>query len=1167
MHTDLADKYPTLLTAIQAVAEQTNQNDLATVVVHELRQMTEATGIYVLLKDELNILTLSGGIVEQQFIGAHTLLDAYAKNLVPDNVIRYALFTQRIIDIPDLSLDKQFAAHAYFSNQRHGSLLVLPILTQQQVIGVFMLENRRQASAFSSACIDMLKIVGKQLATCLLHIHRHALIERQLKEKQLHFAAIVDKIPSEIEKNATAKHYHNIDIFTLNQYQKALTNDENLLSLCTDNSPFAILLTNKRNQILYLNRKFTELLGYTKHDIFTLEEFQQHAIYNSNVESDTPLRFNQAIQKAFIENQQIEPQEFLLNYKERALVKYIAFAFASSKSFNTLIGTENTLSRQANLAFGASNDCFRTVFEKANVGIAIADTLGYLIKINDRYAEMFGYTPEAAVGLNTAKITHPDDLLAEIGLYQKCLTGELDEYSIEKRWIKPSGEILWVETQVTITRDEERNPLNFIGILLDITKRKNAEASLIASEERFRQLFDKMPISLALLTPNGTITHVNARFIEIFGYSLEDTSTMDDWWGYAFPNPEARCLAMETWELMIGEAKEAQSDIKPTEFLITCKNGMVHTVLISAVPVGEDLLITFIDISEQKLHQKKLERIAHYDSLTNLPNRVLLIDRLNQSMLQAHRQGQHLAIVYLDLDGFKTINDTHGHDAGDHLLLIVATRMKFALRDIDTIARLGGDEFVAVIYDAKDMTSFTPLINRLLDAARQPVITGNLQLQVSASLGVSFYPQKEEVDADQLLRQADQAMYQAKLLGKNQFVIYDPDVDPMHHGEYEGTDHIRLALNHNELVLYYQPKVNLKTGEVIGVEALIRWLHPASGLITPERFLPVIEHHPLIIEVGEWVIQEALCQIERWQALGLNITVSVNIAALHLQQTNFIERLKHLLSLHPTVDNSYLELELLENNALEDMERASEVIQTCQNMNIRVALDDFGTGYSSLSYLKRLPTKILKIDKSFVRDMIEDPEDLAIFEGILSLAVASKRQVIAEGVETKAHCEMLLMIGCFYAQGYGIAQPMLPDILPNWLKTWCPDPAWARCSTLSAEELPLLTAIIEHRAWNRAMSEFFEGSRTIPPYYKNQIELSNWLQINAIKHSDKHLEFQSIDIINKQLHELASELLIFPNPSVPDKKRKMTTLFSLSGQIDTLLQSLLDHLQAGETAC
>jgi EAL domain-containing protein (putative c-di-GMP-specific phosphodiesterase class I) len=297
-----------------------------------------------------------------------------------------------------------------------------------------------------------------------------------------------------------------------------------------------------------------------------------------------------------------------------------------------------------------------------------------------------------------------------------------------------------------------------------------------------------------------------------------------------------------------------------------------------------------------------------------------------------------------------------------------------------------------------------------------------------------------------MLRQADQTMYQAKLAGKNRYHIFDAAHDSSLRVHHEGVERIRQGLANQEFVLHYQPKVNMRSGKVIGAEALIRWQHPRDGLLVPADFLPMIEEHPLAVTLGEWVIDTALAQVAQWHLAGFDLPVSVNVGARQIQQSDFVDRLCAILARHPTVKPSKLELEILETSALEDIARVSQVIEDCAQMGVMFALDDFGTGYSSLTYLKRLRVNALKIDQSFVCDMLQDPDDLAILQGVIGLAEAFKREVIAEGVETVAHGTLLLQLGCELAQGHGIAHPMPAHALPNWVVQWQPDLAWRQAA-------------------------------------------------------------------------------------------------------------------------
>jgi diguanylate cyclase (GGDEF)-like protein/PAS domain S-box-containing protein len=747
-------------------------------------------------------------------------------------------------------------------------------------------------------------------------------------------------------------------------------------------------------------------------------------------------------------------------------------------------------------------------------------------------------------------VVHPDDHQAAIAAAVRVQKGEIASYSVEQRVKTTSGEWRWILSRGrVIERDATGRPLRVSGTNTDITERKQADEKLHLAASVFSHARE----GIVITDPNGAIIDVNDTFTHITGFSREEVL------GH---NPRVLGSGRHSKEFYAAMWRDLlEKGHWSGEIWNRRKNGEVYAEMltISAVrdPQGHtrQYVALFFDITSSKEHEAQLEHIAHYDALTGLPNRALLADRLHQAMAQAHRRAQPLAVAYLDLDGFKTVNDRHGHSAGDQLLVTMASRMKQALREGDTLSRLGGDEFVAVMLDLPDVQASVPMLTRLLAAAAQPVRVGELVLKVSASVGVTFYPQPEDVDADQLLRQADQAMYQAKLAGKKRYHVFDAEQDRSVRGHHESLERIRHALTRGEFVLYYQPKVNMRTGNVIGAEALIRWQHPEKGLLPPAAFLPMIEDHPLAVDIGEWVIDSALTQMAHWSASGLDIPVSVNVGARQLQQTGFPERLREILARHPEVRAGKLELEVLETSALEDVIGVSQIIDACRKIGVTFALDDFGTGYSSLTYLKRLPVGLLKIDQSFVRDMLEDPDDLAILEGVIGLATAFRRQVIAEGVETVEHGEMLLQLGCEQAQGYGIGRPMPASELIGWSNNWRPDPAWINCPQVSRDNLPLLFACVEHRAWVARIEAFVVGEREVPsPLDHHQCNFGRWLDTEGLANRGAQHDFQSIQLLHLQVHTLAAELreiqLRGPNSEALER------LGDLHGLRDTLLEQM-----------
>jgi diguanylate cyclase (GGDEF)-like protein/PAS domain S-box-containing protein len=622
---------------------------------------------------------------------------------------------------------------------------------------------------------------------------------------------------------------------------------------------------------------------------------------------------------------------------------------------------------------------------------------------------------------------------------------------------------------------------------------------------------------------DGKIIDVNDAFCRITGYSRDEVVGKNP--NILSSGKQDAAFYADMWRSLVqqghwhGEVWNRRKDGEVYAEMLT-----ISTVR-NAAGKPEQYVALFSDITASKQHQSQLEHIAHFDALTNLPNRVLLSDRMRQAMAQTLRRGQMLAMAYIDLDGFKRINDLHGHEVGDEVLVALAQRMKPILREGDSLARMGGDEFAAVLVDLPNVADSVPMLTRLLEAAAQPLTLGELTMQVSASIGVTFYPQTDEVDADQLLRQADQAMYQAKLAGKNRYHVFDNEQDRSVRGHHESLDHIRLALERNEFVLHYQPKVNMRTGQVVGAEALIRWQHPERGLLAPAVFLPVIEDHALSIDVGNWVIDTALAQMALWRTAGLHLPVSVNIGARQLQDPQFVSKLAAHLAAHPSVAPTDLELELLETSALEDVVRISKVIEACKHLGVHFSLDDFGTGYSSLTYLKRLPVGLLKIDQSFVRDMLDDPDDLAILDGVIGLARAFGRRVIAEGVETVEHGEMLLQLGCEHAQGYGVARPMPADRIPAWASSWQPDVLWKQAHVVPHDTLPVLNACVEHRAWVNALEAYFTGEReTPPPLHPDHCNFGKWLRDASQLHPQSVQLLQTIDSAHRVFHHTAEDL-------------------------------------------
>lgn len=568
---------------------------------------------------------------------------------------------------------------------------------------------------------------------------------------------------------------------------------------------------------------------------------------------------------------------------------------------------------------------------------------------------------------------------------------------------------------------------------------------------------------------------------------------------------------------------------------------------------------THSDISEKKAYEKQLEHIAHFDSVTNLPNRILLIDRLNQAMYQAQRRDQKLAIAYLDLDGFKAINDENDHLVGDQFLATIANEMHDVLRKGDTLARLGGDEFVAVLVDLPSNEESLPLIKRLLNAAAMPVPVDSRILRVSASIGVTFYPQLKSVDAEQLIRQADHSMYKAKMNGKNRYQLFDIEFDSGEENPKECVDAAIEAFNKRQYVMHYQPIVNMHTGEILGFEALIRWQHPQRGILMPSYFFSLIEDTDVEIMVGEWAIESVLQQLSEWSSKRDFPPVSVNVGAKHLQKVNFPHAVSTLLSKYPEVSPESIVLEVPETVVLRDINRVSTLIDACNEMGVKFSLDHFGSESSVLTYLKNIPASTVKIHQRFVRSMLDNAEDLSILEGITGFASAFNRQVVAEGVESIEQGEFLLKMGCQVGQGYQIARPMPADKVLPWMDKWRPCQSWQFQKAYRREDYSILFASVEHRAWIRDVERFlFWEKYNFPEIDHSVCSFGKWLSNEGMERYGEKPIFISMQRVHAEIHELASQLLrLHYKGNHSEAKSGLEKLYSLRDRLLDYLNVLI----------
>ena len=685
-------------------------------------------------------------------------------------------------------------------------------------------------------------------------------------------------------------------------------------------------------------------------------------------------------------------------------------------------------------ALSASESRFKKIFNEAPLGIALIDSLtGEILSVNSMFARIAGRSVLQMQQIDWMSLTHPDDVQKDLDQMARLNAGAITGYQMEKRYLHPDGSPVWISMTISPVQVDDGAAPCHLCMIEDISQRKQIEQELKVGEERFRLLFDRATDGIVILSEQGKLLNVNAAFARMHGYTPEELAALHL---RDLDTPEtAQGLSERLARICAGEALT----FEVTHYR---KDGRLLVLEVSSslvVADGQRVIQAFHrDITERRRADELVRELAYYDPLTHLANRMLLKDRLIQSMLASQRSGNYGALMFLDLDNFKPLNDQHGHGVGDLLLAEVARRLKSCVRQIDTVARFGGDEFVVLLEDltsdkqqarsqadlvAEKIRSllFSPYVLRA--AAGEDGTPQRVEHHCSTSIGVALFLAQESTQESVLIA-ADLAMYRAKDMGGNTVCFFDAQMQLEHVTQTALRRDLRNAIREQQFCLYYQPQLDGQ-GEITGVEALLRWRHPSRGWVEPTEFIATAEKTGLILPLGLWALETACKQLALWAAQPemAHLTMAVNVSARQFRDKDFIE---HVLStVARTGANPYqLKLELTESFLVTNLEDVVRKMSLARAEGIGFALDDFGTGYSSLNFLKRLPLEQLKIDKSFVQNILIDQDDTAITRMVIDLARHMGLGVIAEGVETQAQRSFLAQMGCDHYQGHLFSPPL-----------------------------------------------------------------------------------------------------------------------------------------------
>jgi diguanylate cyclase (GGDEF)-like protein/PAS domain S-box-containing protein len=681
-----------------------------------------------------------------------------------------------------------------------------------------------------------------------------------------------------------------------------------------------------------------------------------------------------------------------------------------------------------------SEERFRAMSDESPLGIFVSDDEGECIYTNAAYHKISGLDFTQALGTSWSMAIHPDDRARIVAEWRAAVRGQA-AFKTEVRFMRSDGSIVWTRLNAAVM-DDGPAECGRVQTVEDISARKaaegqlaRAEAALFAEKERAQVTLNSIGDAVLCTDVDGKVTYLNQVAEKMTGWSASDAQGLPLTEVFRIVDGATREPAVNPGQLAITENRIV--GLAANSILLR-RDGSESAIEDSSAPIHDrdgqvtGAVIVFHDVSESRAMALKMSHLAQHDFLTGLPNRLLLQERFSRAIGQAQRHRKQVAVLFVDLDYFKNINDSLGHVIGDRLLQSVAERLVGCVRSTDTVCRQGGDEFVILLAEIEQHRDAAQIAEKLLAALVAPHLIDGHELHVTLSIGISIYPDDADT-AEAVMKNADAAMYHAKANGRNNFQFFMSEMNSRAVQRLFVENSLRRALKNDEFELHYQPKIDIGSGQMSSAEALIRWRDPDLGMVYPGQFVPIAEECGLIVPIGRWVLREACRQIQAWLTAGITaVPISVNISAVEFRHANFLDGVAAILE-ETGVDPTYLELELTESILMHEAESSARVLEKLKAMGVHLAIDDFGTGYSSLSYLNRFPIDTLKIDQSFVRDMASNPDNAAIISAVIGMGRNLHQRVVAEGVETGEQLAFLCLQNCDEGQGFLFSYPLPAD--------------------------------------------------------------------------------------------------------------------------------------------